>query len=489
MNNLLTTVSGYFSRSLILGAFLPTVIFIIFFILLVIPLLPDNLWLVTRLQALGTEWKVISMTFTAIVASGLLYNLNIPLIRIYEGYPLKNTWYGKWKIKRYQRQYRRLDAQQKGMRTLLRAMGNSELPVKQKVADSLAEILRERPLFSRKRNVDKQLSEDDSAGVEQKWDEWYGKILNRWTELGRHLRGRFPGRETLVLPTALGNVIRSFEYYPDREYGMDSITLYPRLISKIDKEYAAIIDDSKTAFDFMLNCSALSAILALCLFIIGLITTNPLSSFTSIAVWVGEILLFFALSRLAYAGAIYRAGAWGETIKSAFDLYRNALLPQLGFPDKPPTKSKERDLWDRISLQILDGDRPEGPRVDYNEASASKTTSPTYVTGNPPTRNKLTITRGVKQLSGDNIYQIFLTVRNEADDGEPVRNVVVTDTLPGRWCYLWESAKLIDSSNTNGKPIKPSGINPYHFPAEDFSPGEEKTIVYKIAALVELSES
>ena len=54
-----------------------------------------------------------------------------------------------------------------------------------------------------------------------------------------------PGRKALVMPTQSGNAIRSFEYYPTAQYGMSSITLWPRLIAKIDKDYAAVIDEAR----------------------------------------------------------------------------------------------------------------------------------------------------------------------------------------------------------------------------------------------------
>jgi len=40
-----------------------------------------------------------------------------------------------------------------------------------------------------------------------------------------HFKRDFPWRESLVLPTRLGNIIRSFEFYADREYGRDSVSI------------------------------------------------------------------------------------------------------------------------------------------------------------------------------------------------------------------------------------------------------------------------
>jgi hypothetical protein len=81
------------------------------------------------------------------------------------------------------------------------------------------------------------------------------------TDAGRRLNEEFPIERTSVLPTRLGNVIRSFEDYPERQYGMDGVTLWPRLVAKINKDHATVIEDAKITFDFLLNSAVLSAVL------------------------------------------------------------------------------------------------------------------------------------------------------------------------------------------------------------------------------------
>ena len=70
----------------------------------------------------------------------------------------------------------------------------------------------------------------------------------------------FPVRESSILPTRLGNVIRSFEGYPNARYGIDGIVLWPRIVPKLPKEFADSLDGAKSSFDFMLNCSVLSIV-------------------------------------------------------------------------------------------------------------------------------------------------------------------------------------------------------------------------------------
>ena len=92
MNSLLSAISGKFSQSLVLGTFLPVVLFLIIGLLTVQPLLPHGLPVIRTFEQLDRQWEVVALSFLAILLSGFLYNLNIPILRFYEGYPWKGSW-------------------------------------------------------------------------------------------------------------------------------------------------------------------------------------------------------------------------------------------------------------------------------------------------------------------------------------------------------------------------------------------------------------
>ncbi|MDX6403216.1 MAG: hypothetical protein QOH70_671 [Blastocatellia bacterium] len=474
MTGILSTISGFFSKPLILGVFLPTVMFTALFFFFAAPMLPDSLLLIKQLETLDTQWKVISVSFTTIVLSGLLYNLNIPIIRLYEGYPWKQTWLGKWRVKRHRERFKVLRNRQRGMRTLLRAMASSDPELIAGTCKEIQGLLDSDPTALR--SVREAFKENVTTVQDERWTVWRKEIHSKWAETGRQLLNGFAD-EHLILPTVLGNVIRSFEYYPDREYGIDTVTLWPRLIAKIDKEYAASIDDAKTGFDFMVNCSALSAMLALMVLLIGLATTVPLASLSKLIPWTLEIFALGVASYLTYLGAINRAPAWGTRVKSAFDLYRNDLLIQLGFNDKPKTKRAERDLWDGISQQLIYGDLPSGPNVDY-ALSPLAPTPDTYVISNP-LGVRVEITRGIRQSSPDNMFQVFLSVRNIDPAQAAALQVVVTDTLPSDWAYQWGSAELYEEISSDFTGFVVTGSNPYLFQVGDLQFNEEKLVSYR----------
>lgn len=435
MTNILSAISGHFSKNLILGTFLPVVLFVTLSLIFVVPLFPPDWSLIKSIVRLDTQGKVIAISFITIVLTGLLFNLNIPILRLYEGYPWMESWIGRWFIKYRQNQFLTASAQRLGMRTLI-----SEMKKNGKDADMIS------------------------------------KLSARRMRAAIRVNNEFPSKKGLILPTRLGNVIRSFEEYPDRQYGIGAITLWPRLVAKIDKEYAAIIDDSKTSLDFMLNVSILSAVTALIITIAGLfyfppssLLYSPVSSSMSsvIAFWLITILAFLVMSYVSYVGAIPRANSYGAKIKTAFDLYRAELLKQLGYERVPKTLKEERSLWDSISLQMIYGDPPWG-RDPLNEYKVHTT----FARSEPPFVN-FEIARGVSRPETDGTTTVTISVKNNDAKNRKVKKVIVVDTLPEGLDYEWNSAKV------NNQAVHVVGTNPYHFKIGDMDSGAEMVLAYR----------
>jgi hypothetical protein len=266
------------------------------------------------------------------------------------------------------------------------------------------------------------------------------------------LQHTYPDSSGLILPTRLGNVIRSFEYYSDREYGIDSIEIWPRLVSVIPKDYAVSIDDTKTTFDFMMNCSLLTGLLSVLILMIGLIYPATLESLS---------IVFYRLS-------INRAGAWGLLIKSAFDLYRWELLKKLGHEKTPKKREDERVLWEEISRQMIYGDRYDKKLLDYAEPPLSFPT----VQSVPP-KETLEITRGVKPSPGADSLTVYLRVRN-TDPDQPATAITVKDKLSDDLDFEWNSARA------GGGQVITSGTNPYKFELDDLPGAAEMILTYRV---------
>lgn len=423
LNNLLSAVSGQFGKALIFGTLLPVIVFVLLARLFVVPLLPAGLQAFEAFDSLDPEWKLAATSFIALVLAGLLLNLNIPIIRFYEGYPWRDSWIGKWRVGRAKVQFDALLARWCGMRTLL-------------YASNPPDVLRDkRP-----------------------------EIVEHWIKIGQAVNSGLPSRRELVLPTQLGNVIRSFESYPDVQYGMDSIVLWPRLIAVIDKEYAAAIDDSKASFDFMINSAVLSAAMSAAILLTGLLNPVPLAVASWFSVWLIEVVMFAVLSHGFYLLSIGRAAAWGQLVKGAFDLYRGSLLRKLGFEQTPATRSEERLLWDDISVQILYGDSPRVVLPPYSSCRLSAKCEPPYV--------RLQLGRGVARTANAGEITITLRVANADPAGRPAKDVLVTDTLPEGFDYAWNSAVI------GGHRVTVSGTNPYAFEVGAVAPRSVVELTY-----------
>lgn len=407
MADILSTISGQFGKSLIFGALLPATIFVIFLIIFISPVYTiewDNL---SPLGVLGTEWKLIVVAFIIILISGLLFNFSGPIIRFYEGYPWENSLLGKRLKKIHQARFDRFNAHEEGLYTL-----RSRLKVDHR---------------------------------------HYDKISRLYNDAGAALNFEYPNNRHAVLPTRLGNVIRSFERYPSHQYGMESIDLWPRLVAVIEASYAAQIDDSKTSLIFLLNLSFLSGLLSIFLLLVGLVHL-PVNFMTVVIL---PALGFALAAYWFYFISIRQASKWGNLVKGAFDLYRFDLLKKLGYTQMPKTKRQERDLWRKITLQIIYSDEQVAPgkRKPYIDYSIPST--PFYQT--IPEGIDLEITRGLRNHGRDGKITVVIAVRNSDQQKRTAESISITDAPPRDLDYEWGSARA------RGGRLSVSGSNPYRF--------------------------
>src|SRR4051812_5929065 len=120
MSSILSSISGQFNRSWILGTFFPVALFVIVNWIFVLPSLPIQALTFKPLEGLDQQWQVVALGLLIIVLTGILYNLNVPLTRLYEGYTWMKSIPGKRRLNRYQAKYQGEQARWDGMRGLLR---------------------------------------------------------------------------------------------------------------------------------------------------------------------------------------------------------------------------------------------------------------------------------------------------------------------------------------------------------------------------------
>lgn len=430
MNSLLSTISGKFSQSLVLGTFFPVVLFLIAALLTIGPLLPHGEPVIQTFQQLDTQWELVALTLVALLLSGLLYNLNIPTVRFYEGYPWAMSWIAqKWRIPHYRARFEGANALIPRLRFLRNAW---------------------EPIGGR--------------------DELYLQLQEQLDRLGQMLSLSFPPDATLILPTRFGNTMRSAEGYPQKQYEMDAILFWPRLCQVAPKDSLAAAEDAKSSMDFFINGSLLSGALAILLVAAGAGTTGAATPPMTVVRWVSEAVAAGLSAYLFYLGAVAGAAVWGAEVRTLFDLYRWDLLKKLGYQQNPSDRRSERKVWDALTKQFLYGDPPAGmgDPLPYQDAEAPRT-----AVSAEPADMGVTLTSGVARgHHGERrvIHRIFNSDAHYRD----AANVKLSDQAPEGTVYVYGSARI------GGAAYHPSGSSPLLFDIGPLAFGAHVEVEYSV---------
>lgn len=147
------------------------------------------------------------------------------------------------------------------------------------------------------------------------------------------LRTRFPDRPELLRPTALGNVLASMEERAGTAYGWDTTVVWPRLYPLLGENVRAIVDDRRTLLDISCRLTVTAAVSA----------AASAALLAATGWWLLLALVPLALSRVAYHAAVRAAISYGESVRVAFDLHRFDLYPALRL-DPPANLAEERSV-------------------------------------------------------------------------------------------------------------------------------------------------
>jgi uncharacterized repeat protein (TIGR01451 family) len=462
MGGLFSTISGQFTKPIILGSLFPAAIFLAAGYFFVLPMAPWEMHDAARFAALEAQWKIVALTVTAMVLAFLLYVLNRSIIRLYEGYPWKDGKIGTALVKRHQKKLAEAIAQRAEIHPLrLRYM--AEVKAAEKKAKAIEEAKAKVATEEEKSKAKTGEEKAKAAIAEEK-----AKVVtleSREREMIK-LQWIYYPKLSSVLPTRLGNIIRSFENYAERQYGFSAIAFWPRFAAKIDAPYAIALDDAKSSFDFVINLSFLSAVLFIVILLLGLAFPAPwMISRALCAQWLAKLVVLAAASWLFYTAAAGSAQEWGDLVRGAFDLYRRPVLQSLGFTEVPSDLHAERALWAEISRQISWGDRFEAdaPAVRFQSGSLE------LLPANPA----LVLTRGVAAAATPKVRKIVVSVENTGTT--EIAGVRFTDTLAAERQLVWSSARL------DGAAVKVTGTNPYTFAIGVVGGKSTRELSYEVA--------
>ncbi len=175
----------------------------------------------------------------------------------------------------------------------------------------------------------------------------------------------------LLLPTRLGNVMRASEVYPFYRYGIDGITIWPRLYNFLPNNIKDDLEKINNQLAFLLNSSLLLFILVLACIFIATTQNLCVHQAQSVALCVDNIwnrgfrhfsyqhYYFFGfmgliISYVLYCLAVNAAITYGMYVRTAYDLYRDLLLDHL---NKTLTEKlgDQRKTWERIGDFFIAG--------------------------------------------------------------------------------------------------------------------------------------
>lgn len=334
MNVFVTTISGmigFLAQSFKLSAVFPAFVFAFLNEILILPALPQK-GIIVEVTSLDLLGKSIVAIVVGLVVGYTLNILNIPLVRFFEGYSLRNTCFGQLltqiqraKLSRLEEEINRLKDQHKALE-------------QEKTRYSLDDTRRQ-AIYERQQKLDFDIRIDQQRRVVY-----------------------FPTKPAELLPMSLGNTIAVFEDYPWTRYCIDAVVLWPRLLPTLTKEnYAVYVEREKAGLDFALNMCALLIFFGLETAYTGLLLAHDWIAWS---IGAGLVLL---VAWAFYSASITSAFNWGVTVRVAFDLYRYRLLSAL-YGRPPIDFSDERDLWEALSHFAREG----VPRKEQEEKEISR---------------------------------------------------------------------------------------------------------------------
>jgi hypothetical protein len=148
--------------------------------------------------------------------------------------------------------------------------------------------------------------------------------------------------EEYLMPTALGNILRSGELRPERRYGLDPVVAWPRLWLLLPDTTRTEIAGSRGQLD------------AAGRGVLWVLFTAVWSVFVW---WIAPVAVLVAI--ILYRSAVLpSAQVYADLVEAAFDLHRPALYQALRL--QPPTRpADEPNAGRQLTTYLWEGYAPE----------------------------------------------------------------------------------------------------------------------------------
>jgi hypothetical protein len=150
-----------------------------------------------------------------------------------------------------------------------------------------------------------------------------------------------PAKSNDLLPTALGNILRSRERSPERKYGLDAVVCWPRLWPLLPENVRSDLANARSSLDRLVELWFWGLLFLLWAF------------WTPWAVVIGLLWMI-----VTYGMALQAAMAYGDLLEAAFDLHRLSLYDILTW-SKPKNSAEEKLLGTQLTEFLWRGTLPE----------------------------------------------------------------------------------------------------------------------------------
>lgn len=260
------------------------------------------------------------------------------------------------------------------------------------------------------------------------------EVVEERTRRIRNFEMYYPPELHEVMPTRLGNVLRSVDILVGKRYHLDAGLIWSRLQPNLPKDFAESLNDVRMGLDMMLTLSGFiimfgfvqSLMLAYALrlewlgtaplllaalapliahlflklkkrgtVIVAVVTLVVLILVPLIAIWIMvkrgfpgplvttgnaglrmETFIVFMtgycfLAWLVYNNAIHAAVAYGEKVQSAFDLYRWKVFEALHL-QQPPGFTDEQRMWEEVCDLLARSKPPDDRYYRYEKGEKTK---------------------------------------------------------------------------------------------------------------------
>jgi hypothetical protein len=285
-------ITGVFSRYFVVGFFLPAYLALIALWLSASSELVPNL-----LDGHSEATQLLILAGVAVVAGLILSGASFYITRLFEGY-----W--RWRV--------------------AQALYRAGIALQRRRYDRLVSI------------------RDDKT-----------KASNERRRAGSKLDRYFPPSREALLPTRVGNAIRAFEEHSKRLWGLDSVTIWPRIEVLLGAEERELHVDAKINFYVFVNAAVGAFAVG-----VALVVDQALYAPQPTSPWLLLYAIPFVLAYCLYRLAVDPATEWGDYVRSSIDLHRLELYEKLGVR-APTSFSDERRVAFRVNQALLYGRHPE----------------------------------------------------------------------------------------------------------------------------------